>query len=71
MSSPPFDIIAEVLIAFAICLVGQICHAGRFLPVTGSGRVQLRAPGHVSRDFDLFCTRAKVVAAAKHARKCM
>ena len=69
VSSPPKDVIIEVLIGFICCLFGQLLQVGKFLPVVGSERVELRAPVHVTRDFDLFCTRMKIVADAKKARK--
>ncbi len=64
-SSPPKDVVFEVLLGFMLCLFGQILAVGKFLPVVGSGRIELKAPAHISRDFDLFCTRAKIIAAAK------
>ncbi len=69
VSSPPKDVVIEVLVGFFLCLLGQIIAAGKFLPVVGSGRMELRAPAHVSKDFDLFCTRAKIIAAAKKKNK--
>jgi hypothetical protein len=67
-ASPPTDVIIEVIVGFVCCLFGQILAVGNFIPVVGNGRVQLRAPAHVSTDFDLFCTRAKVIAKAKKMR---
>eukprot|EP00551_Chaetoceros_affinis_P009857 CAMPEP_0203662058 /NCGR_PEP_ID=MMETSP0090-20130426/162_1 /ASSEMBLY_ACC=CAM_ASM_001088 /TAXON_ID=426623 /ORGANISM="Chaetoceros affinis, Strain CCMP159" /LENGTH=117 /DNA_ID=CAMNT_0050524799 /DNA_START=57 /DNA_END=410 /DNA_ORIENTATION=+ len=64
-SSPPKDVVIEVILGFLFCLFGQVREAGEFLPVVGTGRTELRAPAHVSRDFDLFCTRARIVADAK------
>ena len=69
VSSPPKDVVIEVLLGFFLCLLGQMISVGKFLPVVGSGRIQLRAPAHISRDFDLFCTRAKIIAEAKRKRK--
>ena len=64
--SPPKDIVIEVILGFLFCLFGQVSAAGNFLPVVGTGRIELRAPAYVSRDFDLFCTRARIVADAKN-----
>ncbi len=68
-SSPPQDVVIEVILGFLFCLFGQVSASGNFLPVVGTGRIELRAPAHVSRDFDLFCTRARIVADAKNKFK--
>jgi len=64
-SKPPQDVVIECVIGFTLCLVGQIICAGEFLPVVGEGRREVRAPMHVSRDFDLFSTRAGIIASVK------
>ena len=69
-SKPPLDVVVEVCIGFVLCLFGQMKAVGKFLPVVGSGMVPLRAPAHISRDFDLVSkTRAHVVAKARLERK--
>lgn len=60
-TSPPIDVVLEVLIGFSLCLVATLIGSGPFTKVTGDGRDQIKAPMHVSRDFDLFCTRAKFI----------
>mmetsp|Transcript_8737 Transcript_8737/g.11010 ORF Transcript_8737/g.11010 Transcript_8737/m.11010 type:complete len:114 (-) Transcript_8737:318-659(-) len=67
-SKPPQDVVIEVCIGFLLCLTGQIFSAGEFIPVIGSGRRELSAAAHVSRDFDMFCTRQKIVAIARNER---
>jgi hypothetical protein len=58
-ASPPIDVVIEVLIGFSLCLMATLIGSGPFTKVTGEGRNQIKAPPHISRDFDLFCTRAK------------
>jgi hypothetical protein len=58
-TSPPIDVVLEVLIGFSLCLVATLIGSGPFTKVIGEGRDQIKAPLHISRDFDLFCTRAK------------
>ena len=38
---------------------------GEFLPVTGEGRKEVKAPVHVGRDFDSFHTREGILNDAK------
>jgi len=45
--------------------MGQILGAGEFLPIIGEGRREVKAPAHVGRDFDLFSTRAGIIAGVK------
>jgi hypothetical protein len=64
-SKPPHDVVIECMIGFALCLVGQILGAGEFLPIVGEGRREVKAAAHVGRDFDVFCTRAGIIASVK------
>ena len=68
-SKPPSDVVVECMVGFALCLIGQILGAGEFLPVMGEGRREIKAPIHVGRDFDLFSTRAGIMAKAKKERQ--
>ncbi len=45
--------------------MGQIISAGEFVPVM-SAKKELKAPLHISRDFDLWSTRASVIASVKN-----
>ncbi len=45
--------------------MGQILGAGEFLPIVGEGRREVKAAAHVGRDFDVFCTRAGIIASVK------
>ncbi len=64
-SKPPKDVVIECMVGFFLCLVGQILAAGEFLPIVGEGRREVKAPLHVGRDFDVFCTRAGIIAEIK------
>ncbi len=64
-SSPPNDVVIECFIGFFLCLIGQIVSAGEFVPVMSAKR-EIKAPLHISRDFDLWSTRASVIASVKN-----
>uniref|UniRef100_A0A7S3PVW2 Membrane magnesium transporter n=1 Tax=Chaetoceros debilis TaxID=122233 RepID=A0A7S3PVW2_9STRA len=64
-SSPPKDVVIECLLGYFLCLMGQIISAGEFLPVMGSGRREVKAPMYITRDFDLWTTRAGIIASVK------
>ena len=64
-SKPPQDVVIECMLGFALCLMGQILGAGEFLPIIGEGRREVKAPALVGRDFDLFSTRAGIIAGVK------
>jgi hypothetical protein len=67
-SSPPLDVVIEVILAFALCLVGQLmCGAFHEVKVSSQGgkrRVEIVAPAYRTRDFDLFTTRSRALADA-------
>eukprot|EP00578_Thalassiosira_sp_NH16_P008625 CAMPEP_0181122896 /NCGR_PEP_ID=MMETSP1071-20121207/25571_1 /TAXON_ID=35127 /ORGANISM="Thalassiosira sp., Strain NH16" /LENGTH=84 /DNA_ID=CAMNT_0023207923 /DNA_START=369 /DNA_END=623 /DNA_ORIENTATION=+ len=73
-SSPPLDVVIEVFLGFALCLVGQLL-CGPFHQVRTSGgsllgsiqksRAEIIAPAYRTRDFDLFTTRVKALSMAK------
>jgi len=71
-SSPPADVIFEVFLGFAVCLVGQLM-CGPFHKVRAGGfllgsihkrSAEIIAPAYRTRDFDLFTTRAKALSMA-------
>ena len=70
-SSPPLDVIIEVILAFVLCLVGQLmCGTFHEVKVSSKGgkrRVEIVAPAYRTRDFDLFNTKARALADAKRA----
>ena len=51
-SVPPVDVVAEIGLAFLLCLAGQLVGVGSLLPIKG-GR-KLMAPAYVTRDFDKY-----------------
>lgn len=66
---PPADAALEVLVAFGLCLVGQLA-SETFAGVKGTtakgGRVaSSTAPAYRSRDFDIYATRAAGVYSMK------
>ena len=72
-SSPPVDVVIEVMLGFALCLVGQLM-CGPFHQVRITGKTQGRgqekrreivAPAYRTRDFDRFTTRVRAMAIAK------
>ena len=70
-SSPPLDVVVEVLVGFGMCLVGQLMMCGPFHEVRiasskndGGKRREIVPPAYRSRDFDLFTTRAKLLSVA-------
>jgi len=70
-SSPPLDVVMEVLVGFGMCLVGQLMMCGPFHEVRiasskndGGKRREIVPPAYRSRDFDLFTTRAKLLSVA-------
>lgn len=75
-SSPPADVVVEVIFGFFSCLVGQLL-CGPFHQVRVSGgpllgsirksRAEIVAPAYRTRDFDLFNTRTKEFYIAKRA----
>jgi len=67
-SKPPQDVIIECMLGFILCLIGQIIGKGDFLPVTGEGRKEVKAPAHVGRDFDLFHTREEILSDARNRK---
>ncbi|KAL7482977.1 hypothetical protein ACHAW6_008623 [Cyclotella cf. meneghiniana] len=68
-TSPPIDVVIEVLLGFFLCLTGQLM-CGSFQEVRKSGqsfgsgvkRGEIVAPAYRTRDFDLFATRARAFA---------
>eukprot|EP00585_Thalassiosira_rotula_P001405 CAMPEP_0196146416 /NCGR_PEP_ID=MMETSP0910-20130528/22975_1 /TAXON_ID=49265 /ORGANISM="Thalassiosira rotula, Strain GSO102" /LENGTH=122 /DNA_ID=CAMNT_0041408605 /DNA_START=170 /DNA_END=538 /DNA_ORIENTATION=- len=79
-SSPPLDVVIEVILGFALCLIGQLLcgpfHEVRVVSSGGGGsllgrsiekksRGEIIAPAYRTRDFDLFTTRAKALSMAK------
>ena len=65
-SKPPQDVVVECMVGFALCLIGQLFGSGsEFLPVIGEGRREIQAPAYLGRDFDLFSTRAGIIASVK------
>lgn len=64
-SSPPIDVVIEVFLGFMLCLAGQLM-CGTFHEVRRSGKSSSRgeivAPAYRTRDFDLFCTRARILS---------
>uniref|UniRef100_A0A6U3VAD6 Uncharacterized protein n=1 Tax=Ditylum brightwellii TaxID=49249 RepID=A0A6U3VAD6_9STRA len=57
-ASPPHDVVVEVFVSFALCLVGQCLAVGPFLPVQSNKKKrELMAPLHRSRDFDIYNNR--------------
>ena len=62
-SSPPRDVVIECLAGFLLCLLGELMNKSHFLPIVGENRKDLTAPLHRTREFDLFSTRASIVAA--------
>lgn len=72
-ASPPVDVVVEVFLGFALCLVGELM-CGPFHEVKMSGgpggkrnRGEILAPSYRTRDFDLFTTRAKALSVARRA----
>ena len=77
-SSPPVDVVIEVFLGFALCLLGQLM-CGPFHEIrisVGSGsdggigkrcRGELLAPAYRTRDFDLFTTRVRALSVARRA----
>jgi hypothetical protein len=67
-SSPPLDVVVEVFLGFAFCLIGQLM-CGAFHEVrksgTSVGRGEIVAPAYRTRDFDLFATRARMLAGVR------
>mmetsp|Transcript_10086 Transcript_10086/g.14800 ORF Transcript_10086/g.14800 Transcript_10086/m.14800 type:complete len:113 (+) Transcript_10086:191-529(+) len=63
-SKPPQDVVIECLIGFTLCLIGQLIVKGHFIPVVSSTGT-VKAAVHISRDFDLFATRAGIIASVK------
>lgn len=58
---PPIDAAVEALIAFALCLVGQLMSEsllGVRATTAKGGRASSVAPAYVTRDFDIYATRA-------------
>jgi len=70
-SSPPLDVVIEVILAFGLCLLGQLMcgtfHQVKVSSKEGKRRVEIVAPAYRSRDFDLFTTKARALADAKRA----
>ena len=78
-NSPPLDVIIEVFLGFALCLVGQLL-CGPFHTVRSGGgsllggiqksniRGEIIAPAYRTRDFDLFTTRIKALSMAKRSQ---
>lgn len=61
---PPLDIWAELVVAFAILFVAELTKSGSSLqPVKGGGgqtQKPVVAPSYVTRDFDVYTSRARV-----------
>lgn len=58
-SSPPTDVLIELIFAFGMVLSAELMRKGSGLhPVTSQARKKpLVAPSYVSRDFDIYTTR--------------
>mmetsp|Transcript_40455 Transcript_40455/g.121894 ORF Transcript_40455/g.121894 Transcript_40455/m.121894 type:complete len:114 (-) Transcript_40455:519-860(-) len=67
-TKPPSDVVIEVLVGFALCLIGQLA-CGPFLEVRAStkGR-EVAAPPYRTRDFDIYNNRGKAIAKAKKGK---
>ena len=70
-SSPPADVVVEVILGFVLCLIGQLM-CGPFHQVRVTGRTpgqgmrrEIVAPSYRTRDFDRFTTRVRAMAIAK------
>jgi len=77
-TSPPPDVVVEVIMGFVLCLVGQLM-CGPFHQVRGSSgsllgsiqknsRAEIISPAYRTRDFDLFTTRTKALSVAKRTQ---
>mmetsp|Transcript_8119 Transcript_8119/g.13446 ORF Transcript_8119/g.13446 Transcript_8119/m.13446 type:complete len:108 (-) Transcript_8119:144-467(-) len=67
-SSPPLDVVIEVILAFGLCLLGQLmCGSFHEVKVGKKQRVEIVAPAYRTRDFDLFNTKARALTDAKRA----
>lgn len=70
-SSPPLDVVIEVILAFGLCLLGKLMcgtfHEVKVSSTEGKRRVEIVAPAYRTRDFDLFVTKARALADAKRA----
>ena len=68
-SSPPVDVVIEVILAFGLCLLGQLMcgtfHQVKVSSKDGKRKVEIVAPAYRTRDFDLFTTKTRALADAK------
>ena len=67
-STPPLDVVLEVLLGFSLCALGQLA-SGPFLEVrakiSGGG---IAAPMYRSRDFDIYNNRGRAIAKARKGK---
>mmetsp|Transcript_33836 Transcript_33836/g.69078 ORF Transcript_33836/g.69078 Transcript_33836/m.69078 type:complete len:114 (-) Transcript_33836:397-738(-) len=69
-TKPPPDVVVEVLVGFALCIIGQLA-CGPFLEVRASaGNGRASAPPYRSRDFDIYNNRSRATAKAKKGKTC-
>uniref|UniRef100_A0A7R9W276 Membrane magnesium transporter n=1 Tax=Pseudictyota dubia TaxID=2749911 RepID=A0A7R9W276_9STRA len=67
-TKPPSDVVIEVLVGFALCLIGQLA-CGPFLEVRASTRGrEVAAPPYRTRDFDIYNNRGKALAKARKGK---
>jgi Membrane magnesium transporter len=71
---PPLDVQVECLVALLIVFAGQLLGPGQgtwqpcltTTSITGAKRRPLAAPAYITRDFDIYADRSRVVAGLVH-----